>query len=69
MMIEMQPYQTRNKICIVTAAALCDGREAAINIMHFVIQSTCAGTIHHWSGYSIITFLVHRIWFDSTFRK
>lgn len=46
MMIETQPYQTKNKIRIVTAAALFDGHDAAINIMRRVMQSTGAEIIH-----------------------
>jgi methylmalonyl-CoA mutase len=45
-MIETVPYQTKNKIRIVTAAALFDGHDAAINIMRRVLQSTGAEIIH-----------------------
>lgn len=45
-MIETVPYQTKNKIRIVTAAALFDGHDAAINIMRRVMQSTGAEIIH-----------------------
>ena len=45
-MIETQPYQTKNKIRIVTAAALFDGHDAAINIMRRIIQSSGAEVIH-----------------------
>ncbi len=45
-MIETIPYQTKNKIRIVTAAALFDGHDAAINIMRRVMQSTGAEIIH-----------------------
>ena len=45
-MIETKPYQTKNKIRIVTAAALFDGHDAAINIMRRVMQSTGAEIIH-----------------------
>ena len=46
MMIETIPYQTKHKIRIVTAAALFDGHDAAINIMRRVMQSTGAEIIH-----------------------
>ncbi len=46
MMIETTPYQTKHKIRIVTAAALFDGHDAAINIMRRVMQSTGAEIIH-----------------------
>ncbi|MBK9283417.1 MAG: methylmalonyl-CoA mutase family protein [Sphingobacteriaceae bacterium] len=45
-MIETKPYQTKNKVRIVTAAALFDGHDAAINIMRRVLQSTGAEIIH-----------------------
>jgi methylmalonyl-CoA mutase len=45
-MIETKPYQTKNKIRVVTAAALFDGHDAAINIMRRVMQSTGAEIIH-----------------------
>lgn len=45
-MIETKPYQTKHKIRIVTAAALFDGHDAAINIMRRVMQSTGAEIIH-----------------------
>ncbi|MCC6371920.1 MAG: methylmalonyl-CoA mutase family protein [Bacteroidia bacterium] len=45
-MIETTPYQTKHKIRIVTAAALFDGHDAAINIMRRVMQSTGAEIIH-----------------------
>ncbi|MDX2173648.1 MAG: methylmalonyl-CoA mutase family protein [Bacteroidota bacterium] len=45
-MIETVPYQTKHKIRIVTAAALFDGHDAAINIMRRVMQSTGAEIIH-----------------------
>lgn len=46
MMTEVKPYQTRHKIRIVTAAALFDGHDAAINIMRRVMQSSGAEIIH-----------------------
>jgi methylmalonyl-CoA mutase len=46
MMTEVTPYKTKNKIRIVTAAALFDGHDAAINIMRRVMQSTGAEIIH-----------------------
>lgn len=45
-MIETQPYSTKNKIRIVTAAALFDGHDAAINIMRRIIQASGAEVIH-----------------------
>jgi len=45
-MTPVQPYQTKHKIRIVTAAALFDGHDAAINIMRRVMQSTGAEIIH-----------------------
>ncbi len=45
-MIETILYQTKHKIRIVTAAALFDGHDAAINIMRRVMQSTGAEIIH-----------------------
>lgn len=45
-MTEIKPYQTKNKIRIVTAAALFDGHDAAINIMRRIMQSTGAEIIH-----------------------
>jgi isobutyryl-CoA mutase len=45
-MIETNLYQTKHKIRIVTAAALFDGHDAAINIMRRVMQSTGAEIIH-----------------------
>ncbi|WP_413533512.1 methylmalonyl-CoA mutase family protein [Empedobacter brevis] len=39
-------YQPQNKIRIVTAAALFDGHDAAINIMRRIIQSTGCEVIH-----------------------
>jgi len=46
MMTEVKPYQTKHKIRIVTAAALFDGHDAAINIMRRVMQSSGAEIIH-----------------------
>ncbi|MBC6990066.1 methylmalonyl-CoA mutase family protein [Hymenobacter sp. BT491] len=40
------PYKPQNHIRIVTAAALFDGHDAAINIMRRVIQSSGAEVIH-----------------------
>ena len=45
-MIEVAPYQPKHKIRIVTAAALFDGHDAAINIMRRVMQSSGAEIIH-----------------------
>ena len=40
------PFNTENKIRIVTAAALFDGHDAAINIMRRILQSKGAEIIH-----------------------
>ena len=40
------PYQPKNKIRIVTAAALFDGHDAAINIIRRIIQATGCEVIH-----------------------
>lgn len=42
----VQPYTPKNKVRIVTAAALFDGHDAAINIMRRIIQSTGVEVIH-----------------------
>jgi methylmalonyl-CoA mutase len=42
----IEKYTLKNKIRIVTAAALFDGHDAAINIMRRIIQSTGAEVIH-----------------------
>ncbi len=45
--MELQkPYNPVNKVRIVTAAALFDGHDAAINIMRRIIQSTGVEVIH-----------------------
>ncbi len=44
--MENQHYTPKNKVRIVTAAALFDGHDAAINIMRRVIQGTGAEVIH-----------------------
>src|SRR6187455_3434984 len=41
-----EPYKTKNKVRIVTAASLFDGHDAAINIMRRIIQSSGAEVIH-----------------------
>ncbi|MGZ4048953.1 MAG: cobalamin-dependent protein, partial [Bacteroidia bacterium] len=41
-----EPYKSKNKIRIVTAASLFDGHDAAINIMRRIIQSSGAEVIH-----------------------
>ena len=41
-----RPYSSRNKIRIVTAAALFDGHDAAINIMRRILQASGAEVIH-----------------------
>src|SRR6201982_1545440 len=45
-MIEAKPSQAKNKIRMVTAAALFDGHDAAINIMRRIMQSSGAEVIH-----------------------
>ena len=45
-MQEVQPYQASNKIRVVTAAALFDGHDAAINIMRRIMQRSGAEIIH-----------------------
>ncbi len=45
-MQETKPYQSKHKIRIVTAAALFDGHDAAINIMRRIIQASGAEVIH-----------------------
>lgn len=45
-MEQAKPYIPKNKVRIVTAAALFDGHDAAINIMRRIIQSTGVEVIH-----------------------
>ncbi|MDZ4758310.1 MAG: methylmalonyl-CoA mutase family protein [Bacteroidota bacterium] len=45
-MIEAEKYIPQHKIRIVTAAALFDGHDAAINVMRRIIQGTGAEVIH-----------------------
>ena len=45
-MEQIQPYKPQHKIRIVTAAALFDGHDAAINIMRRIIQATGVEVIH-----------------------
>jgi methylmalonyl-CoA mutase len=45
-MEQSKPYIPNNKVRIVTAAALFDGHDAAINIMRRIIQSTGVEVIH-----------------------
>ena len=45
-MKQVQPYQPKHKIRIVTAASLFDGHDAAINIMRRIIQATGVEVIH-----------------------
>lgn len=42
----VQPYRSRHRIRIVTAASLFDGHDAAINIMRRIMQSSGAEVIH-----------------------
>ena len=51
-MTETKPYQAKHKIRIVTAAALFDGHDAAINIMRRVMQSSGAEIIHLGGGFA-----------------
>jgi methylmalonyl-CoA mutase len=44
--METQVYSPKNKIRIVTAAALFDGHDAAINVMRRIIQATGCEVIH-----------------------
>ena len=41
-----EPYQAKHPVRIVTAAALFDGHDAAINIMRRILQATGAEIIH-----------------------
>ncbi len=43
---EIEPFKSKNKIRIATAASLFDGHDAAINIMRRIIQSTGCEVIH-----------------------
>ncbi len=45
-MNEVEVYQPKNKVRIVTAASLFDGHDAAINVMRRIIQSTGCEVIH-----------------------
>jgi len=45
-MEKIAPYQPKNKLRLVTAAALFDGHDAAINIMRRIMQSSGAEIIH-----------------------
>ena len=45
-MNQVEIYQPKNKVRIVTAASLFDGHDAAINIMRRVIQASGAEVIH-----------------------
>lgn len=42
----IQPYRPKNRVRLVTAAALFDGHDAAINIMRRILQSSGAEIIH-----------------------
>src|ERR1043165_725456 len=44
--METTPYESKNKIRIVTAASLFDGHDAAINIMRRIMQSKGVEVIH-----------------------
>ena len=45
-MDKIETYKPKNKVRIVTAAALFDGHDAAINIMRRIIQTTGVEVIH-----------------------
>ncbi|PHS64908.1 MAG: methylmalonyl-CoA mutase [Flavobacterium sp.] len=45
-MLNIPPYQPKNKVRIVTAASLFDGHDASINIMRRIIQATGVEVIH-----------------------
>ena len=45
-MISQEPYKSKYKIRIVTAASLFDGHDAAINIMRRIIQASGVEVIH-----------------------
>lgn len=45
-MEKVTPYQTKNKIRVLTAGSLFDGHDAAINIMRRIIQRSGAEVIH-----------------------
>src|SRR4029077_11747284 len=45
-MVAIEPYVSKNKIRIATAASLFDGHDAAINIMRRIIQASGAEVIH-----------------------
>ena len=45
-MEKILPYKTKNKVRIVTAAALFDGHDAAINVMRRIIQASGCEVIH-----------------------
>ena len=45
-MIKITPYQSKNKIRILTSGSLFDGHDVAINIMRRIIQKSGAEVIH-----------------------
>jgi isobutyryl-CoA mutase len=45
-MLDVKPYQPKNKIRLVTAASLFDGHDVAINIMRRIMQQSGAEIIH-----------------------
>jgi isobutyryl-CoA mutase len=45
-MLDVKPYQLKNKIRIVTVASLFDGHDVAINIMRRIMQQSGAEIIH-----------------------
>ncbi len=53
-MEQINPYQPKNKIRIVTAASLFDGHDAAINIMRRIIQATGVEVIHLGHDRSVV---------------
>ncbi|RMG12936.1 MAG: methylmalonyl-CoA mutase [Planctomycetota bacterium] len=44
--VEARPYRARHKVRMVTAAALFDGHDAAINLMRRLLQATGVEVIH-----------------------
>ncbi|MBI5244400.1 MAG: methylmalonyl-CoA mutase family protein [Elusimicrobia bacterium] len=43
---QAEPYRTRRRIRVVTAASLFDGHDAAINVVRRILQATAAEVIH-----------------------
>ena len=45
-MTKVEPYKSKNKLRIVTAASLFDGHDSAIKIMRRIIQASGVEVIH-----------------------